>query len=416
MVFRYQALDRDGNSVSDILDAQTEAAARQKIRGKGLYLVHLTKQNAEDEGSEKGGSFPFKPLIDRISGIINVRAGRRQVGIFSRQLSTLISAGVPLLTAISDIIDQIDDKHFMSVVADIKAKIEEGSSFSFALVKHRAIFSDMFINMVRVGENLGSLDQVMERLADIEEKRTMLKSKIKTALWYPLFMVSFAIAVVTFLMVSVIPSIADVFQEQNQDLPLPTEIVLAISGFLSKFWILIPAGIVMAVYLYHRYVRSEEGRKKVDEIKLRIPLVKNLYRKLIVLRFTQNLGILIGNRVDIIKSFEIVEKIVGNRIIEERIAAAAKRIREGTSVSVALNKADFLPKMVLGMISAGEASDRLDAMLVNIGRVYENELDLSITSLTSLLEPIIIIFMGVVVGGIVMSVMLPIMNMSTLLR
>ncbi|MBN1535008.1 MAG: type II secretion system F family protein [Spirochaetes bacterium] len=416
MIFHYQALDRSGNSVSDIIDAPSETSARQKIRSQGLYLVKLNRQTADEQtGVEKRSSI-FKPVIEQITSLINVRASVRYVGIFSRQLSTLLNAGVPLPTAITDIIDQIDNRYFRGIVADIKAKIEEGSSFSFALVKHRSVFSDMYINMVRVGENLGSLGQVMERLAELEEKKTMLKGKIKAALWYPAFMIFFAISVVTFLMVSVIPAIADVFQEQSQELPLPTEVVIAISGFMARFWMLIPVAVILAIYLFRRYVRNDAGRKRVDEIKLRIPVIKNLYRKLIVLRFTQNLGILLSNRVDLIKSFEIVEKIVGNRIIEERIAAASKRIKEGSSVSIALNKANFLPKLVLGMISAGEASDKLDAMLINIGKVYENELDLTITSLTSLLEPVIIIVMGVAVGVIVMSVMLPIMNMSTLLR
>jgi general secretion pathway protein F len=416
MIFHYQALDRSGNNVSDIIDAPSETSARQKIRSQGLYLVKLNTQTTEEQSGDQNKSFIFKPIIDQITAIINVRTSIKYVGIFSRQLSTLLNAGVPLPTAITDIIDQIENKYFRGIVADIKAKIEEGSSFSFSLVKHRSVFSDMYINMVRVGENLGSLGQVMERLAELEEKKTMLKGKIKAALWYPAFMIFFAISVVTFLMVSVIPAIADVFQEQSQDLPLPTEIVIAVSGFLARFWLLIPVAAVLAIYLYRRYVRNDAGRKKVDEIKLRVPIIKNIYRKLIVLRFTQNLGILLSNRVDLIKSFEIVEKIVGNRIIEEKIAAASRRIKEGSSVSLALNKANFLPKLVLGMISAGEASDKLDAMLINIGKVYENELDLTITSLTSLLEPIIIIVMGIAVGVIVMSVMLPIMNMSTLLR
>lgn len=415
MIFHYQALDRTGKDVSDYIDAPSETQARQKIRSQGLYPVSLKKQTAADKDTAENKFALFKSLSDRLGNFINERTSVKYVGIFSRQLSTLINAGVPLPTAISDIIDQVDNKYFRGVVAEIKEKIEEGSSFSFSLLKHRSIFSDMYINMVRVGENLGSLEQVMERLADLEEKKNLLKSKIKAALWYPAFMLFFAVSVVTFLMVSVIPSIADVFEEQNQALPIPTKIVIAISGFLSKFWMLIPLLVILGIFIFRRYVQNEQGRQKIDGIKLRIPIIKNIYKKIIILRMTQNLGILLSNKVDLLKSFEIVEKIVGNVIIEKRIAEAAKRIKEGSSVSVALNKSDFLPKMVLGMISAGEASDKLDAMLINIGRVYEVELDLTITSLTSLLEPVIIIIMGIAIGIIVMSVMLPIMNMSTLL-
>jgi len=418
MIFQYQALDRTGKNISDYIDAPSEMSARQKIRGQGLYLTKLKKQEISTTETADAARTSMKLLARRLIDVMSLKFSSKQLGLFSRQLSTLLKAGLPLPVAIADIVEQIDNKHFKNVIADIKEKIEQGSSFSNALSQHRGIFRDMYISMVRVGESLGSLDQVIARLADLEEKQNILTSKIRSALWYPAFMMFFAMAVMMFLMTNVIPTIAGMFDEQKQALPFITRIIIGISSLLSNGWFLLgmAAVIIALVYAFYRYIHTPEGRKKVDDIKLKIPLVKNLYKRLIVYRFTQNLGILLNNKVDIIKSFEIVKKIVGNIIIEEKISEAAVKIKEGASVANALSKSEFLPKLVLGMISAGEASDNLDTMLLNIGNVYETELDLTVTSLTSLMEPIIIIVMGVIIALIVMSVILPITQMNMLLQ
>jgi general secretion pathway protein F len=418
MIFQYQALDRTGKTVSDYIDAPSEVNARQKIRGLGLYPTKLIKQEVLTTVEAPGTKTSFKALFERIAANISLRFGTKQLGLFSRQLATLLKAGLPLPVAISDIVEQIDNRPFRNIIADIKEKIEQGSSFSNALAQHRAVFPDMYVSMVRVGESLGSLDVVIARLADLEEKQNILTSKIRSAMYYPAFMLLFAMAVTAFLMSSVIPTIAGMFEEQKKDLPVITNVIIVISNFMSHIWFfpVLIALVILLIYIYYRYSHTTEGRRKIDELKMKVPLISNLYRRLIVFRFTQNLGVLLSNKVDLIKSFEIVKKIVGNVIIEEKIEEAAKKIREGASVSNSLSKSEFLPKLVLGMISAGEASDNLDTMLVNIGNVYETELDLTVTSLTSLIEPIIIIIMGVVIAMIVMSVILPITQMNLLMQ
>jgi len=416
MIFNYKALDKQGNDIADFIDASSESSARQKIRSQGLYLVYLKQQEIVKKKLDSENESFLKNFTGKISDFFNKRLSTRQIGLFSRQLGTLLGAGMPLPTAIADIIDQIDNKYFKNIIADIKDKIEEGSTFSNALERHRGVFSDMYISMVRVGENLGSLDEVIERLSEMEEKSNLLKGKIQSALWYPAFMLLFATSVVIFLLITVIPPIAQMFKDQNRALPLPTEIVLGISNILSSYWYIIFVIFGVGGYFLSKYLKTPEGTKKFDEIKLSIPVIKNFYKKVLVQRFTQNLGILMNNRVDIIKSFEIVEKIVGNVIIEEEISEATKKIKEGLSVSKAFSQSKFLPKLVLGMIAAGELSDNLDKMLLNIGKVYEGELDLTVASLTSLIEPIIIIIMGVSIGTIVMAVMLPIMQMNTLIQ
>ncbi len=416
MIYRYRALNRKGEAVNDFIDAPTEVNARQKLRNQQLYVVRIDRHELGSQQEESGSKNFLTRLYTAFSTYLSLKLSARQVGIFSRQLATLLKAGMPLLVAITDIIEQIDNQHFKNIIVDVKEKLEEGSSLSNCLQRHRSVFSDMYINMVRVGENLGSLDEVIERLADLEEKRNIIKSKIQAALWYPAFMISFALLVITFMMVNIIPSLSRMFIDLGKELPLPTKIVLWISGFLSSFWYIILLTLIIAAYYLMRYVKTPEGKERIDELKLKLPLVRGLYKKLIVLRFTQNLGILLNNRVDILKSFEIVKKIVGNSIIESNIEEAANMVKEGSSVSHALSKSDFLPRMVIGMISAGEASDNLDSMLLNIGKVYETELDLTVTSLTSMIEPIIIIVMGVIIGIIVISVLLPIFEMNLILQ
>lgn len=413
MLYYYKALNNKGEEITDYIDAPNETAAKQKIKKNGLYVVSIKNQEIKAASESK---INIREYADRILLSIQKNSAKKQVGLFSRQLSTLLKAGMPLMVAIVDIIEQIDNKIFKNVIIDIKEKVEGGSSFSNALAQHNELFSEMYISMIRVGENLGSLDEVIARLADMEEKKTFLKNKIRAALWYPVFMLTFSTMIVIFLMVNIIPTISQVFAEQNKELPIPTKIIMGISNFLTHFWILIPILLIFLYYFYKRYSSTEEGRRKIDETLMKIPLFSRLYNKIIVYRFTLNLGVLLSNKVDLLKSFEIVKNIVNNVIVEDKIDKAMKNIQEGASIAQSLKKYEFLPKLVIGMISAGEASDKVDEMLLNIGNVYENEIDMVVTSLTGMIEPIIIIVMGIAIGIIVLSVMMPIMEMNLMVQ
>jgi len=413
MLFYYKAINNNGNEVSDYIDAVSELAAKQKIKKSGLYLTFIQTEEIKKTTNEKSS---LKGIIDRELLRIRKILAKKQVPLFSRQLSTLLKAGMPLMAALNAIIEQIDDKIFKNVIIDIKEKIEEGLSFSNAMEQHNELFSEMYINMIKVGENLGSLDDIISRLAEMEEKREILKNKIRAALWYPIFMIMLSATIVGYLMIEIIPKISEIFSSGSKELPLPTKIVMGISNFLVDFWILIPLILIGLYYFYRRYSATTQGRKKLDEIVMKLPLIKNLYNKNIVYRFTYNLGMLLSNRVDLLKSLEVVKKIVNNVVIEEKIEGTIKIIKEGGSISQALRKHDFMPKLVIGMISAGEVSDKVDEMLLNIGNVYENEIDMVIKSLTSIIEPLIIIIMGVMIGTIVISVMLPIMEMNLMVQ
>lgn len=416
MIFEYIALTRKGETVADIIDAPSEVTARQRLRSNGFYIVKISKQDSETTTTAQTSTNIFNTLIDKISYYISLQLSIKEISTFSRQLSTMLKAGMPLLTSISTIIDQIENPIFKRAIIDVKTKVEEGSSLSNALERHHYIFNEMYINMIRVGESLGSLDSALERLADLEEKRNLLKSKVQSALWYPAFMILFAIAVVTFLMISIIPSLGRMFAELGKDLPFPTKIVMGLSNFIVSFWYIIVLIIILSIYYFNRYKKTKEGRKKIDQLKLTLPIASSLYKKILFHRFTYNLGILLSNRVDVIKSFEIVQRLMQNIIIEESIKKATKMVQEGSSISNALSKERFLPQYIIGMIAAGESSDTLDEMLLNIGKIYENEIELSINSMTSLIEPIIIVCMGFVIGLIVISVLLPIFEMNLIVK
>lgn len=416
MIFEYVALTSKGETVADIIDAPSEIAARQRLRSNGLYIVKISKQDSEKVDTVKSSTNIFNTILDKISYYISLQLSTKEISTFSRQLSTMLKAGMPLLTSISTIIDQIENPIFKRAIIDIKTKVEEGSSLSNALERHKYIFNEMYINMIRVGESLGSLDNALERLADLEEKKNLLKSKIQSALWYPAFMILFAIAVVTFLMISIIPSLGRMFAELGKDLPIPTKIVICISNFITSFWYVIIIVVILSIYYFNRYKTTEEGRRKIDELKLKLPVASSLYKKILIHRFTYNLGVLLSNRVDVIKSFEIVQRLMRNVIVEENIKKAARMVQEGSSISNALSKERFLPQYIIGMIAAGESSDTVDEMLLNIGKIYENEIELSINSMTSLIEPIIIVCMGFVIGLIVISVLLPIFEMNLIVK
>lgn len=411
MIFTYKALDKSGKEKTDFLDASSEASARSKIKHNGLYLVSIKSEDIKPKHK-----LDIKHYFDNMTTLLSRSSSRKQIPLFSRQLGTLLNAGMPLITVLNDIIEQLDNKTFKTIIIDVREKVEEGSSFSNALNIHRDVFSDMYVSMIKVGENLGSLADVVLRLAEMEEKRSIMKNKIQAALWYPSFILIFSLTIVTFLMVKIIPTISQVFVEQSREMPTPTKVVMALSDFLQHYWMLLPVFFVVSFYLIKRYNKTEKGQIKIDGLKMKLPIFSRLYNKLVVYRFTQNMGILLTNKVDLLKSFEIVKKIVNNKIIEKKIENASANVREGSSIAQSLKKHEFLPKLVIGMISAGETSDKIDEMMLNIGKVYEEEIDMTITSLTALIEPIIIIVMGLIIGVIVLSVMMPIMEMNTMVQ
>jgi type II secretory pathway component PulF len=410
MIFQYEAINRKGNTVRDIVEAPNATKAREKLREQGLYVKAITQHDKASMTSSDGSA--LTRYAEHFTHRLNISRSRKQTGLFARQLGALLKSGMPLARALGDIMDQEENPHFKLVLADIKQKVESGSSFSTALATHGEIFGEMFTNMIRVGENLGSLDMVVTRLADAEEKSETIRSSVKLAMYYPALMFGFTSAVLMLLMIWVVPTISEMYVQIGKELPLPTQIVIGFSNLISGYWLVMLIAAIAGVFLFRRYYRTDEGRLRVDGWKFRVPYFKHLYSRLVVLRFCSSLGMLLQNGVDIIRSLEIARRNVNNRVVEKKIEEMGAKVREGASLSRSLVNAGFLPKMVTGMISVGEASDTVDEMLIKVAELYQDEVDRTIQTLTKLIEPVMILVMGGIIGLIAIAIILPVVNLN----
>ncbi|MDH5720912.1 MAG: type II secretion system F family protein [Spirochaetia bacterium] len=404
-IFVYKAFDRQGKISEGHVDAVNTQMAQKKLRQQGLYV----KEIREDIAKRDRELFPFlSKLLYRIP--------RKEIGLFARQLGTLLGAGISLDEAISDIWEQCQNRHLKKIIAQIKEDIIQGKSLSEALGAHKDIFPVVYESMVKVGEATGSYEPTLVSLSDLEEKNAELKNKALTAMIYPAFMGGFSLLVILFLLTSVIPQIENVFASFQSELPLPTRIVLGVSKFVrSTWWLIIPAGIGGA-YGIHMFRKTIEGRKKWDTMTMKIPLFGNLIKKVQVNRFARNLGVLLKSNVSLLTALEIMAGASSNEIFKQELLKAHQDLREGSSLHMAIKNSKILPDMVKGMISAGEASDRMAELLIKVAEVMDNEIDTAVKSLTNSLEPLMIIVMGFIVGGIMGSIMLPFSKMTEFIK
>ncbi len=407
MIYSYKALQTNGKEQSGEIEAASVAQARQLLRSQGLYIKTIVPTKAAGE------SQPIRLLK---AGQFFVRVTAKDRALFARQLGTLLRAGMELATALADIAEQTERDHFRRVIWDLRERIQEGASLSRAMAQHQRAFSDVFIYMVKAGESLGRLDDILIRLAELEEKNNRLKNKVTSAMMYPMFMLVMMVVVISVLMSKVVPEITKVFAKSQAALPVPTQVVIFLSGIMSNYWwlLLILAG--LSIYLVRRYLATTAGRSVWDRFKLRNRLTRNLYGKVVTSRFTRNLGILLQSRVDLLDSLQIVKKIVQNVHIEAAIDQTSQEVQSGATLARSLREKEIFPKMVIGMISAGEASDKLDEMLIKIAQIYEDDVESALAAFMALLEPVIIVVMAVSVGFIVLSIILPITQMNQLIQ
>jgi general secretion pathway protein F len=406
-VFEYSALDRKGKSVSGIIDADSTAAARQKLRSMSKFPTNI--KEVKDSGHKKAVSskeLTFSTLFGRVRPA--------EVTIMTRQMATLVGAGFPLVSAIDTLVPQTKNQSFKKIIAQIKDSVVAGSSFASALEPYPNIFSSLYTSMVKAGESSGTLEIVLDRLADITEKAQALKSRIQAAMVYPILMALVAVAVVFLLLAFVVPNITSIFDDLEKALPTPTVFLIGTSEFFKAYWMLFILGGVL-IFLGIRSIRkTEKGRYRTDDILLKLPLFGTILRKLAIARFSRTLGSLLDNGVSMLQALKIVENIVGNVVIAEVIQNAAGEVEKGQGLGKTLEKSDILPPIAVQMIEVGEQSGNLEEMLVKIADVFETEVEQNIMSMTSLLEPMMILIMGVVVGFIILSIMLPIMEMNQL--
>ena len=406
-VFEYTALDARGKTTSGIIDAEGAQAARQKLRTSGIFPVSI-KETHESAPKKAQREFILSRRFSRVKP--------SEVAMMTRQLATLIGAGFPLVSAIDALIPQTKSHGFKKILTQIKDLIVEGSSFARALSKYPAAFSSLYVNMVRAGETSGTLEIVLERLADITEKQQALKNRIQTALAYPIFMLVIGTIVLFILLTYIVPSITSIFADMNQVLPTPTRALIFLSDFFKSYWWSIFIIIVALAVMFNRAKKTEKGRFWIDKTTLSLPGIGNLAKKLAVSRFSRTLGSLLENGVSMLIALDIVKNIASNVLISDSVETAAIEVGKGQGLGTALSEGGIFPQLSIQMIQVGEHSGELETMLNKIADVYENEVETSILRLTSYLEPVMILVMGSIVGFIVLSICLPIFEMNQLIH
>ena len=397
-VFAYQ-----GRSAAGLQKGEIEAADRMTAVGELRRRSVLVTQITEKAGAK-----------------VQAKAGKKvkdkEMAIFTRQFSTMIDAGLPLVQCLNILADQSDSKNLRDVTANVARTVEEGSTLAESLRRHPRTFDDLYTNMVEVGETGGILDVVLQRLAVYIEKAASLKRKVKSALVYPGTIISVAMLVIVFMLTFVIPTFAPMFKDMGAELPLPTRIVigLAISCAVtsgSSGW---PSAAACSASA--RYYRTENGRSIIDALLLKVPVFGMLIRKVAVARFTRTLGTLVQSGVPILEALRITASTAGNKVVEKAVLQCRTSVTEGKTLAEPLKASGVFPPMVTQMISVGEQTGALDAMLSKIADFYDDEVDTAVSTLTSLLEPIMIVFLGVVVGGLVVAMYLPIFKLVTLIK
>lgn len=397
-LFSYTAKFPDGRPAGGTLEAESQPAAVQLLHQKGLVVVEL------------------KPAKAPSMGISGARVGLDDLAIFCRQMATLVDAGIPIVGGLEAVAEQLENKKLRSVVNEIRDAVEGGTNLTAAVAKHQAVFSPLFVSMVRAGEASGHLAEVLEQLALYLEKSASLQRKIRTACVYPAIVVGMAGTITALLVLTVIPAFKEIFQTLGAKLPLPTLLLIAFSDFSRRFFFPIAAGVGTAIFLFRRWVdRTPTGRLWFDRMMLRLPLFGPLVRKVAIAKFARTLATLVRSGVQILAALEIVSETAGNQVVANAILKVKSSIREGENIAKPLAASGVFPPMVIRMVAVGEQTGRLEEMLGKIAVFYEEQVDAAVAGLTSAIEPIIIGVLGLVIGSIVMAIFLPIFRMSALM-
>lgn len=395
--FVWRARSTAGNVIKGEMSEVNEARVLDKLRKMNYSDIKVKKKP--------------KDLFENIS-LFQPRVTTKDVVIFTRQFATMIDAGLPLVQCLEILASQQENRTFKKVLTNVKNTVEGGSTFAEALKDHPKVFDELFVNLVHAGETGGILDTILRRLAAFMEKAEALKRKVKGAMVYPAVVVTIAMAVVTILLLFVIPVFASMFEGAGQKLPGPTLFVMNLSEFMQKYFLYIFICIGILIFLFRKFYQTKKGRIVVDRLLLQAPVFGILLRKVAVARFCATLGTMISSGVPILDALEITAKTAGNVIIEAAIMNTRSAIAEGRTIAEPLMETGVFPGMVVRMIAVGEATGALDAMLAKIAEFYDEEVDAAVEALTQLMEPIMIVFLGGVCGGMVIAMYLPVFSMA----
>jgi general secretion pathway protein F len=404
-VYDYKGLNAGGATKAGIIDADSPREARLKLRSQNVLVTQITErsQSVRREVGKK-----------RVLDFRRRAKGKGEVPMYTRQLATLLKAGIPLAQAMAALIEQCSVPDLEACFRDVREKLTGGLGFAEALAYHPAYFSDLYVNMVKAGEASGSLDRVLDRLADYLQRQAQIRNRINAALAYPMVMIMVGIVIVIILMTFVVPRVMLVVERSGQQIPAMTKMLQAVSGFLGSWWWLLMGSMVVLAMLHRTAMRRADYRYRVDKFKLAIPVIGDLFKKTAVSRFAVSMSSLLKSGVPVLEALKIVRDIVGNEVLAKVLEDVQKRILEGADIAGPLKKSGVFPPVVGYMIAVGEQSGQLEQMLDQVAVAYDEEITVQTQKVTSLLEPLLIVAMALVVGFIVISVMLPILKISDL--
>ncbi len=397
-VFLWEGQTRKGEKKKGEIEAANEAALRGILRRQGLTSITV-KQKPKNLSE-------YLPFLKQ-------KVKEKEVVIFARIFATMINAGLPLIQCLDLLAQQEQNKTFAQIITAIKEDIEGGSTLSDALRKYPKIFDDLFVNLVAAGESGGILDVILQRLSNYMEKAMKLKSKVKGAMTYPASVLVISIAVVSLLLVKVIPTFQKMFEGFGGELPGPTQFLITLSTYAQKYFLVAIIALAVAVYAFRRYYKTEKGTLLIDDLILKSPVFGPLLKKVAVARFTRTMSTMMTSGVPILEGLAIVSKTAGNKVVENALIRVRKSISEGKTIAEPLLETGIFPPMVVQMIAVGEATGALDAMLSKIADFYDDEVDTAVDAMTALLEPFMMVFLGGVVGGMIIAMYLPIFKMAS---
>lgn len=396
-VYKWVGITRKGKTVKGEIEAQDERFARAQLKRRNLTIKNIKVKP--------------KDLFENIS-FLKPKVTKKDIVIFTRQFSTMIDAGLPLVQGLNILAEQNENKTFKEILKKIVRDVEGGSSLADALRKHPAQFDELFVNLVAAGEMGGILDTILQRLAAYIEKAEKLKSQIKGAMTYPIVVIAVAVIVISIIMIFVIPVFQELFADFGSALPAPTQLVVNISDFTKENIFYMIGCFVAFCFLFKKYRNTKRGRRQTDAVSLKLPIFGRLLKKVAVARFTRTLSTMLSSGVTILDAMEIVARTSGNVILEEVIMEARSSIAGGQTIAEPLSEGGIFPSMVVQMIAVGEATGALDAMLAKIADFYDAEVDTAVDALTSMLEPLLMVFLGGAIGGLVIAMYLPIFQMA----
>jgi len=403
-IFEYKAIDSDNRVKKGIIDADTPRDARLKLKKDALFVTDIK----ESRGKKKAAV--------SIKGVTGVdapnKARTEQIAAVTRQMASLLQAGIPLAEALRMIIEQAPDKKVESVFRDIREKVTQGMPLGDAVLQHPAYFTELYSNMVRAGESSGALDKVLVRLAQFLQAQTRLKNKVGAAMIYPMIMMIVGVIVVAILMTAVVPRVTQLIKGRGQDLPVPTKILVACSDFLVNYWLLVMVGVLCLVIAFQMFVNSEKGRLAWDNFKLKLPVFGDLARKQAMARFSITLATLLRSGVPALQAISITKNVLDNKVLQNALQTVHDRVVEGTDIATPMKMSGAFPPTISYMVGVGEQAGNLEEMLERISATYDEEVDLATSKLTSILEPIIIVLLAAVVAGIVIAIVLPLLQLQ----